>query len=259
MMPQLVGIGRLMSAQRISGAAPPPPFVPTDLGAALLAWWSADRADLITLSGAQVTSWKDSVAAYDCVQAVAGSRPLYSLTSFNGAPGVSFDGVDDELTIASVPFPSAGNASEVWGLVDQTRTAGGDATARCIASYGGDTAAFQRRALRTVTSAQNRVAGQCGNGATTVVADLAADFSGRHVARVIFGTAAVTAAMDGTLGTPGAVVPNTGTSRFRIGALANVAATSIFWGAYRDLIITGALTVQQASNLNTYLYNLRMP
>jgi hypothetical protein len=33
----------------------------TILGESLLAWWTADRADLITLSGTQVTSWKDDV------------------------------------------------------------------------------------------------------------------------------------------------------------------------------------------------------
>src|SRR5688500_3331977 len=73
----------------------------TILGASLLAWWTADRADLITLSGSQVTSWKDVVAGYDVVQGVGGSRPLWSATSFNGAPSLTFDAIDDELTLGS--------------------------------------------------------------------------------------------------------------------------------------------------------------
>src|SRR5262245_31893093 len=98
-MPQLVHVGRLMRSAR--RAAPAGPFTPASLGASLLAWWSADRGDLITQSGGVVSSWKDSVAAYDCT--AAGSvQPAYSATGWKGAsPGITFDGVDDCLTLAS--------------------------------------------------------------------------------------------------------------------------------------------------------------
>ena len=64
-------------------------FVPSDLGASLLAYWNADRSDLITLNTNKVTSWKDTVNAYDAVQGTDAARPTYANKS------LTFDGTDD--------------------------------------------------------------------------------------------------------------------------------------------------------------------
>lgn len=226
---------------RTSGVA----WSPTDLGASLLAWWSADRADLITLSGAQVTSWKDSVAAYDAVQAVSGSRPLYSATGWNSvSAAVTFDGIDDELTFPSTPFPLLTSGNEFYGVVDQASLVA-DTNVRAMIGYGSGTTNSSRVFYRSVVSSQNRVT----TYATGVSANLAADFSGRHVVRGIVTATGVSAGMDGTTGSPSAVVPDTTSTRTRIGA--NPANTAIqFWkGAIRHLIITGPLDAGQVSNM----------
>ena len=90
---------------------------PLQLGALCLAWWSADD-----LAPGAVASWKDRVLKYDAAQAVSGSRPVASILSFGGLPGVTFDGTDDELTLASCPFPTGASPSEIHALVDQAGT-----------------------------------------------------------------------------------------------------------------------------------------
>jgi hypothetical protein len=234
-------------------------WTPASLGASLLAWWSADRADLITLSGAQVTSWRDSVAAYNAAQAVSGARPVYSATGWAGLyPGITFDGVDDELTLASQPFPAVANPSEIWALPDQTSLVA-DTTNRFIFSYGGSLFNDQRRLFRTVVTAQNRVAASTGLGGSGINLDYAADFSGRHVARAVITATTLAVGMDGAMGTPSAAVSATGAVRTRIGATAGTTAAGFYKGVIRDVIVTGALTSDQAALLTTYLMNRRNP
>jgi len=236
-------------------------WTPLRLGASLLAWWSADRVDLMTLSGSQVVTWLDIVAGYAVTQGVSGSRPTYSATSFNGSPSVTFDGTDDELTLGSVPgtFPTGGTAGEIWALVDQLNL-GTDATNRGISGYGGDTNATQRRLLRETLSNNNRAACMVGNGASTATADvLTVDFSGRHVVRAVVGASSTVVTIDGTSGSGASVTPSTGTSRVRLGAVPNTVAGAFFNGRIRDAIFTNALSADQAALLQTYLLNRRNP
>jgi hypothetical protein len=44
-------------------------WTPLKLGTSLLAWWDAERTDLITQASGLVSSWKDAVGGYDAVQA----------------------------------------------------------------------------------------------------------------------------------------------------------------------------------------------
>lgn len=232
-------------------------WTPAALGASLLGWWSADRADLISLSGSQVTSWLDIVAGYNMAQGVSSARPIYSASSFNGSPGVTFDGVDDELTLASQPFPSGASQSELWATAQQGALVA-DASSRILFSYGGIATNNRRTLTRIVTTGVNRARGSSGNGTSEFTAnDTAVDFSSRHVLRnAISGTAAALT-IDGGTPTSVAVVSNTATTRARIGANCADTAAGFWSGPVRDIIVTGALTSEQAALLQTYLLNRR--
>lgn len=228
-------------------------FTPADLGASLLAWWNADRSDLITLSGSQITSWKDVVAAYDEVQAVAGSRPLYSATSFNGDPGATYDGTDDVLSLESVPIPNGANPLEFWFTCNQTALAA-DTTARQVAGWGlGSSTNGQVRVQRAVVTGVNRARLIVGTGAGSVtVTDTAVDFSGYHYGRVVIDGANIRLDIDGNTGTPSACVPGIGTTRTRLGANASNTASGFWQGDARDYLFTSILTSGQASNMSAW-------
>lgn len=239
---------RLTQVAALSG------WSPLQLGSSLLAWWDAERADLITVSGGLVSSWKDAVGAYDAVQTVGASKPAYSATSFNGRAGLTFDGTDDELTFTGVPagIPTAANPSEVWTLVSQDALVA-DATGRTSFSYGG-AGNNTRFCERAVSGGVNRADAASGSGAGVVTClNAGVDFSGRHVVRNIFTATAVQCDVDGVVGTPQAVVPSTNTTRGRIGA--NSAGTpGAYWnGVHSTVLVVAPLTAAEATLLYAYL------
>jgi len=243
----------LMGSPRIVGEAPDPePDTPVSLlGAACLGWWHCDNAALITESSGLVSSWKDEVAAYDLTGSLA-ERPTYSATGWNSsAPGITFDGTANVLTLGSVPFPAGANASVIWAVVDQLALAA-DATARIIFGYGGDANTNQRRLYRSVTSGQNRPFALTGNGSSAPTASLAADFSGRHYVRGNFGGSSTLVNMDGTSSSSTTVTPATGTSRCRMGAIPNATASGFFNGVIREVFVTSGLTAEQVTAVNAY-------
>jgi hypothetical protein len=87
-------------------------FFTPDQVSSILAWWDASRADLLTLSGAQVSLWTSRFGTRTLSQATAGLRPLYSATGRNGLPAITADGTDDYLIIDQAP-PSGANPSVV--------------------------------------------------------------------------------------------------------------------------------------------------
>lgn len=224
---------------------------PAALGASLVAGWDAERADLIT--GSSVSSFKDIVAGYDAVQAVGGSQPAYSATSFNGRPGLTFNGTSSELTYAATTgLPVGATACEMWALVDQTALVA-DATIRFIVSWGG-TASTNSRALRRTVSTLNRGSTSVGNGSTAVLAPtVSVDFSGRHLIRGIVTATDTSAVVDNTIGTTAAVVPATGTTRLRIGASTATSASAFWQGVISCVFITTALTAAQAAQMTAFL------
>lgn len=221
------------------------------LGASLLGYWDAEDASTITQSGGLVSSWRDKVAGYDAVQALGASKPVYSATSFNSRPGLSFDGTDDELTLGSVPFPVNADASEFWLLVDQ-QAAVADTTVRYAFGYG-DTQNASRRSGRTVVTGVNRGLAVTGTGAANVQLSPPGDLTGRHVIRQETSGTATTISQDGTASAPSAAVPATTNVRTRIGA-ASVAPASLFWqGQIAAVLVTSALSADQAAQLLVYL------
>lgn len=242
-----LGIGLGLTHGRGGGANPV-----SILGSSLKAWWTADRPDLITLSGAQVTSWRDVVGAYDAVQAVSASRFVYDAASFNGAPSMALDGVDDEMTLAPVPagIPTGATPSEAWAIVQQDALPG-DTGPRYIASWGGVSGGLRRGPNRLPVTGVNRGRSLSGNGTSDLVAaDTVVDFSTRHAIRSEQAATETRVSIDGGAVTAAAAaLASTGTTRLRIGALTpNVA--SLFWkGHIRDFLITAPLTADQAMAL----------
>jgi hypothetical protein len=249
-----IGLGLGLTRSQGGGLSPI-----TILGSKALAWWTADRANLITLSGSQMTSWKDVVAGYDCVQAVSGARPLWSATSFNGAPAASFDGSDDEMTLTGVPvaFPTSADPGEIWGILQQDALPA-DASTRRLFSYGGATNNDSRYATRTVAGGVNRGGLTAGTGASTVsAADAIANYSSRHVQRNVITGSQIRLSIDNGAATADvACVPATGTTRGRIGASTSGIG---FWnGKVRDIIVTSILTTDEAAALLAWALPRRM-
>lgn len=229
-------------------------FSPIDLGDSLLAWWSADRTDLMTLSGAQVTSWRDAKNGYDVVQAVAGARPLYSATSFNGAPGLSFDGTDDALVLASQPFPIGANPSEIWAVLSQDDVS---ATARVSVGYGSISSASRRLGKSKVDGVNTR--GDVVIGGGTSFTGTTVEVSGRLVHRGQIGATQSTQTINGTADGSVTAVPGGDTTRVVLGASpGGVAGTSFWLGQLRDIIVTGSLTAEQIAKLQAWALPRRM-
>ena len=218
---------------------------PLDLGPSLFAWWDAERADLITQSGGAVSSWKDVVSGYEAVQAIGASKPSYGATSFGGRPGITGDGVDDELTLAPVPagIPTGSAPCELWAVVDQ-QALPADTTGRQVLTYG-QFSATNRLLVRNVSGGANRSALSVGNGSTGVgTTNTSVDFSGRHIMRAVISSSAIKLIVDG-IGGAGAgvpVVPATTTERLRLFASASPAATGFWQGALNTVLFTDLLS-----------------
>lgn len=247
----LVDVSNLINPHTKLGApTPPPPTTPiTVLGASCLGWWHCDNASLITQVAGAVSSWKDVVAGYDAAQATGASQAIYSATSWNGAaPGITFDGTDDFFTLASQPFPALALTASIFVVVDQTCLVADTAT-RCIASYGDNAGATQRRLSRRVITGANVVTAQSSSS----LSDATGDFSGRHYIRALYTPTFTFAGLDGTMSAGVAVVPATGTTRFRIGATVSDIVAAFFKGVIREVVVTGALSAQQVTDINAYL------
>lgn len=229
------------------------------LGSDLLGYWDANRADLITQSGGSVSSWMDIKFGYDATQATGSAKPVYSATSFNGAPGVTFDGIDDQLTVASHSFPTGATPCEMWALM-QNDLAGADVTTRGVFSYGSATGTGGQRSLRrTPVASVNRGAAQFGDGVSSVVAtDTVVALSSRHVVRCRITATAAFVSVDGNSEATAAGVPATASGIARLGNLSLTAGTNFHQGKIAAVLITNPLSAAQASALQSYLMNRRM-
>jgi hypothetical protein len=226
---------------------------PLALGSSLLAWWDAERADLITQSGGLVSSWKDIVGAYNATQAVGSSQPAYSATSFNNRPGITFDGVDDDVSVASITtLPTGTNAGEIWVLTDQTALAA-NTTTRFAVAYSGGATTDTRTIERAVVTGTNRAQGRVGNGSSSVSSQNASvDFSGRHVIRHIISASATQIDADAIAGSGSAVTPATLCTQLSIGR-SSAGLTNYWQGVHNSVLFTTSLSAGQATLLYAFL------
>jgi len=252
-----IGIGLGITTIKNGGVSPV-----SILGASLLAWWTADRADLITLNGTAVTNWKDVVAGYDAVQGVSAARPIYSSTSFNGASGLTFDGIDDELTSTDAALlaalPDGAEPGESWAIVQQNALPA-DTGARIIVSYGGAVSTGRRGLERIVTTGVNRSRVVTGSGGATVsLSSTVVNLSSRHVMHGRWTATDHGVATDDAVEISGAIVPATAVSRLRIGSISNTSPANFWSGLCRDVLITGPLSADQKAKLLAWALPRRM-
>lgn len=233
------------------------PWSPLDLGSSLLAWWDAEAAGSLSLSGSSVLSWIDLKGGLALTPPSSGARPLWQATAFNGRPMVTFDGSDDTLEASAAALPSAAAPSEIWVLIDQQLSAA-DASNRIIAGYGSNATATWRVARRIVSTGVNRSGAQVGDNSTSVpVVGPATDLSGRHVVRLAVGAISSQVFTDtvptGTGGAPVTVTPATGNTRIRLGASPGTTANSFFTGGINSALVTGPLADPAATQLMGWL------
>lgn len=232
-------------------------YSPLDLGSTLLAWWDASQG--VTVSGSAVTAWRDRRNGYVVAQGASANRPTWSATGFNGAPGLTFDGTDDYLELASTPatFPTGSAGCEFW-VVAQQSALPADTTVRHSVSYG-DVVTDRRFQSRFVSGGVNRTRTGAGNGTTGVAGDeTTIDLSSRHVIRSQFTATTVGSAVDSSALNTAAAVPATNLGRLRIGAAVLNPVANYWQGKIRDVIVTKPLTSDQATALRTFLLARRM-
>lgn len=224
-------------------------IAPLMIGSKLLAWWDPTQG-LGLASG--VATWTDRKSGYILSQSTVGSRPAYSSTEFNGKHGLSFDGVDDFLTLESQPFPSGATPAESWVLVQQDDLVA-DTTTKPFFGYGSNAGATSRVVQRVVVSGVNRVRTVTGIGSAVNLTDTAVDFSGRHVIRAIFGAAQTSLRVDDAAIQSVAAVPTTGTTRTRLGTSQADSPVAYAKIKVRDVIVAEPLTADEAEELYAFL------
>lgn len=186
------------------------------VGPALKAFWDAERIGSLQLAGSNVTGWTDLVGGQVMGQPISGSKPLYVANGFGGRPGLLFDGTDDFLNLEAVPFPTGTAPSEIWVLADWLMPAS-DSVGRTLAGYGGAGTTDSRRLQRGVIGGKNVARVTIGTGTAVQSAADTGDYSGRHLARAVFGPVS-RISVDGGIGASSGDAPNSGAVRSRIGA-----------------------------------------
>lgn len=230
----------------MSRAAVAAPFAPTDLGANLLGYFDAEVLSSMTFNGSKVITWTDPVTGFAPTQGTDTNRPVYSATSFNSRPGLTFPGDPTQLAGTSAPYPTGTTAMEIWALVKQDALVA-DTTQRMVVYGGGTGGATPGYLSRVVTSGVNRANG----GRASTVANTGVDFSGIHVLRLQLTGATSQIDVDGNAGTPGADTTGPTGAPFRIGAYINNALT---WNGVINYIgFFNLLSAGNAALLQAYL------
>jgi hypothetical protein len=220
----------------------------------VVAYWDADREDLVTQSGGSVSVWTDLKGGYILTAATA---PAFTSTGFNGRPALVFGTESGTLeTGTGAPvlsvLPSGAQPGELWALVQQT-IAGSDGTTRTAVAYGGASAVTGRGLQRTPVSTVNRGRLFVGTGGTSTVNGSIVDLSNYHVIRGVFGPTATTLYVDGTAEGTVIATPTTSTTRLRVGASNNNSASTFWRGKVAAIVATTQLSEGEAQVIHDYL------
>lgn len=224
----------------------------------VLAWW--DSSVGITKTGNAVTGWRDRKSDIEVLRAGADTSPTHQDTSFNGAPGVLFDGVANRLSIAALPGIIPIGANPVWAyFVVQQDSLPADAATRHMLSYGGSGAAVARYFRRVVTGGSNRAQATVGSGgASTSVSYVSGLFEGRQLAIMKVGATATSVSLNGAAPASSAVVPATGGTNGLVIGANHTSAGFFFKGIIRDIVLTAPLSAENEANLQAFLMARRM-
>jgi len=230
------------------------PWMPTDLGAALKAWWNADNhaLPLMTDDGAGlISNWVDRAGGM-AVTGTTTARPTWASNSFNSAyAGLTFDGVANTLvSTALTTLPTGATAGEMFAVASNTDPG---TAALYIVRYGGG-AASTDRALGKANGASARWRALDATVTTDVVNPL---FTGPHFGRGEWSGTTQVSSIDGGAGTGPATgtiaTLNTGTTRLRIGAAAGTSAAGWWIGVIRHVLVTTTLTTLQRQQMEGWM------
>jgi hypothetical protein len=210
---------------------------------ALVAWWSADD-----LANGAVSSWPDRISGLSLAQASGTLQPVRAATSFNSAyPGVTADGVDDEMTCTSFGSIPTG-ATEGWMFAVSSMTAG--ASLQSIVNYGTSAASSARRLVMSAGEAPQVSDSTVLISGTNSTANAPHVLAGHWVGTTENGFFNDTA----FAGNPGTIASlNTPATRIRIFASAATAAAQFGTGVIRNVMITLALTTLERQRLTAWL------
>lgn len=224
-------------------------FTPSSLGTDLYEGWDANDTALITESSGSVSAWTGNKLGVTISQATEAFKPVYNATSFNGAPGIAFDGSDDFLAhLSTTGLPTGTTAFEIWALVQQDALVA-DTTSRTCVGYGASSAGSACQIRRRVSGGQNQVV-FLTSGTGTV--ETTTSFSSRHAIRALAQNA-LRVEIDGTASTPGSATHNLGDTRLRFGATAVTTAAEFWEGQIAGIWITKLLDSTQAALMLAYL------
>lgn len=227
--------------------------VVASLGSDLVEAWDVSKSAR-TDDGAGVISALVGLKSGYVLSAATTARPTYSATSFNGAPGLTFNGTANVMTCTTAGLlsavPDGAEAGELWALVSQAALPA-DTGARYALSYGA-AMATGRLVGRAVATAVNRGRVATGGGASSQVRNEGTiDLSSRHVIRAVIGATESVVYVDGVASTALTVTPSTTATRVVLGA--NPAASpGNFW---EGVIAFGAITLPLSATKATDLQN----
>lgn len=124
-----------------AGGSAPALWTPLNLGSAVVAWWDAGSG-IGFGSGSNVNTWTDRANGIVATNGAA-TFPVFSATSRNGKPGVSFSGGVAKMLFSAASFPSGSAASTVGVSTFQTSNSNnsiafswGSATAHAARAFG---------------------------------------------------------------------------------------------------------------------------
>lgn len=242
------GLGRL-------GAAGGSFDVVAVLGSDLVEAWDASRSAM-TDDGAGLISALVGLKSGYILSAATTARPTYSATSFNGAPGLTFNGTANAMTCTTAgllaALPAAAGACELWALVSQAALVA-DTGARYAMGYGA--AVNTGRVIgRGVATGVNRGRVGTGDGSALQLRNEGTiDLSTRHVIRATIGATESVVYIDGVASTALSVVPSTTASRVVLGANPAVSPGNFWEGVIAFAAITLPLSVARAADLHAHL------
>jgi len=217
-------------------------WTPVQLGAQVVGWFDASNLPSLTIAGGLVSQWASLVGGITA-NAAAAARPTYSATGRNGKPALLFNGATTQMLISSTAgFPLGANA----GFIAGQAFASGFFAYQAILGYGSVAASQLRTVVNDVvnSASANDLVGSISLPATWPGdATPIAEFTAAKLGLRVNGGAETNLALGGL---------NTPLLAGYIGAYS--AGAGLWNGAIQELlVISGALTVNNANKLSGYL------
>jgi hypothetical protein len=213
------------------------------LGSSVYAYFDAERPESLSLSGSNVTSWRDLKNGLVVNQSTSGSKPIYTASAFNGRPGITFDGTDDHLiSNGTGGIPTGAAPLEMWVLADNKADAN-DSTARRTIAWGSTS---NNDSMMNFVS-QAKFTTSAGTGSATVGSQPVGSSFGRHVMRGRASGTLITSYIDNVTGPTWNAVPAITGTKLAIGAMPVPSVFAYFLGSISAIIITAPLSTADAN------------